>query len=254
MDIGTILGLILSTLIIMYTILLGGSIGLFIDIPSIFLTIFGSFTITLINFPVADYIGMLKVIKHAFFVESSNPLDIIAVLVSSAERARREGLLSLEGSMDEIDDDFVRTGLRLAVDGVEPELIKDILQTELAFLEDRHKSNQGILAYMATIAPAMGMIGTLIGLVQMLSNLSDPNAIGPSMAVAILTTLYGAILANVLFTPLCNKLKGRTASEILLKEVIIEGVMSIQAGDNPRILEQKLMAFIPPSQRPPKGE
>lgn len=254
MDVGTITGFTLSFSIIFYAIFLGGSFVIFIDIPSILLTICGTYTITLINYPLADYFGSFKVLKNAFFYKQFQPLDLIMQMVQFSEKARREGLLSLEGRMNEIDDAFMRNGLRLAVDGVEPELIKDIMQTELAFIEDRHKSNHGILAYYATIAPAMGMIGTLIGLVQMLQNLSDPSAIGPSMAVAILTTLYGAIMANIIYTPISNKLKARTSEEILVKEIIIEGIMSIQAGDNPRILEQKLLSFLPNSMRPPRED
>ncbi len=181
-------------------------------------------------------------------------MDTVTLLVSFAEKARREGILALENSMAEIQDDFIRSGLRLAVDGVEPELIKDILHTELAFIEDRHRNGQAIFDYMGAAAPAFGMIGTLVGLVKMLQNLSDPNAIGPAMAIALLTTMYGAVIANVIFIPVAGKLKMRTAEEILLKEVAIEGVMSIQSGDNPRILEQKLLAFLAPSVRPAPEE
>lgn len=254
MDLSTIVGLILAWGLMASAILVSGSIMDFVDYPSMMITLGGAFSCMLINFPLPDVLNTFSVMKNAFFLKSISPLDTVSTLVSFAERARREGILSLEGSMDDIDDDFIRNGLRLAVDGVEPELIKDILQTELAFIEDRHKNGQSILSYLATIAPAMGMIGTLIGLVQMLKNLSDASSIGPSMAVAILTTLYGAWMANLIFTPIGNKLKARSSEEILIKEVAIEGVMSIQSGDNPRILEQKLLAFLAPSIRPPRGD
>lgn len=254
MDLSTVVGLILAFGLVFAAILAGGSIAAFIDIPSVLIVIGGTFACCLTNFPLPTVLSLPGVVKNAFFMKPLSPLDTVSTLVSFAERARREGILALEGSMDEIDDDFIRSGLRLAVDGVEPELIKDILQTELAFIEDRHRNGQNIFEYMGSAAPALGMIGTLVGLVKMLGNLSDPNAIGPSMAIALLTTLYGAIMANLMFIPLAGKLKARSQEEILIKEVAIEGVMSIQSGDNPRILEQKLLAFLAPAIRPPREE
>lgn len=254
MDSSTVVGLVLAVGLVLSSILMGGSITVFIDIPSMILVVGGTFAVTLVNFPLKTMTQFFSVIKNAFFYKELSPLDTVSTLVSFAERARREGILALEGSMDEIEDDFIRTGLRLAVDGVEPELIKDILQTELAFIEDRHRNGQGILTYMGSASPALGMIGTLVGLVKMLQSLNDPSAIGPAMAIALLTTLYGALMANLAFIPLAGKLKSRTQDEILLKEVAIEGVMSIQSGDNPRILEQKLLAFLAPSIRPPRED
>ncbi len=254
MDLATVVGLVLAFGLVAASILVGGSLMIFVDVPSVLIVVGGSFACALTNFPLKTVVGMGGVIKNAFFDKKVNALDTVSTLVSFAERARREGILALEGSMDEIEDEFIRSGLRLAVDGVEPELIKDILQTELAFIEERHRNGQSILSYMGTVAPAMGMIGTLVGLVQMLKNLSDASAIGPAMAVALLTTLYGALLANLAFIPLAGKLKAKSQEEILIKEVAIEGVMSIQSGDNPRILEQKLLAFLAPSIRPPRED
>ncbi len=249
MDVGTVVGLVLAYGMIVASV--GPSaLMTFVDVPSIFCTFGGTISVVLIHFPISQILNIGSVIKNAIFTRPQSPLDIVSLLVSFSEKARREGILSLESSMDEVQDPFIRTGLRLAVDGVEPELIKDILHTELAFIEDRHKSGTQLLEYMATAAPAFGMIGTLIGLVLMLQTLDDPSKIGPSMAVAILTTLYGALFANATCIPLAGKLKIRTSEEVLLKEIAIEGVMSIQSGDNPRILEQKLLAFLPPSMRP----
>jgi chemotaxis protein MotA len=253
-DLATIVGLVLAWGLVLSAILSGGSLTTFIDYPSIMIVVGGTFACALTNFPLPAVLGLVNVTKNAFFTKPSSALDTVSTLVSFAERARREGILALEGSMDEIDDDFIRSGLRLAVDGVEPELIKDILQTELAFIEDRHRNGQSIFTYMGSAAPAMGMIGTLVGLVKMLKNLDDPSTIGPSMAIALLTTLYGALMANLAFIPLAGKLKARSQEEILIKEVAIEGVMSIQSGDNPRILEQKLLAFLAPSIRPPRED
>jgi chemotaxis protein MotA len=214
----------------------------------------GTFGVILVHFPLGQAMRIPYVLMNALFEKKQSAIDVVSTLVSFSEKARREGILSLENSMDEIQDDFIRLGLRLAVDGVEPELIKDILHTELAFIEERHKQGRQVFEYAGNCAPAFGMIGTLIGLVLMLQTLDDPSSIGPSMAVALLTTLYGAVVANAAFIPLAGKLKLRTAEEILVKEVAIEGVMSIQSGDNPRILEQKLLAFLPPNIRPTREE
>ena len=251
MDIATVVGLVLGFGMIMASIVIDTPITVFIDIASVLIVVGGTFACSLVNFPLQTVMGAVGVVKHAFFTKAVSPLDTVSTLVSFAERARREGILALEGQMDEIDDEFIKSGLRLAVDGVEPELIKDILQTELAFIEDRHRTGQSLFSYMGATTPAMGMLGTLIGLVKMLQNLSDPGSIGPAMAVALLTTFYGSLLANLVMIPLEGKLKSRSAEEILIKEVAIEGVMSIQSGDNPRILEQKLLAFLSPSIRPP---
>jgi chemotaxis protein MotA len=169
--------------------------------------------------------------------------------VEFANIARREGILALETHAGDSGDDFLQKSVQLAIDGTAPELIKDILTTELAFMEDRHTMGQSILNAMGNLAPAFGMIGTLIGLVQMLATLDDPSTIGGSMAVALLTTLYGAVLANVVCIPCAGKLKVRTAGELLAKEIIIEGILSIQSGENPRVVEQKLKSFISPSMR-----
>ena len=176
--------------------------------------------------------------------------DIDEVFVVLAETARREGILSLEAAIEEGDDPFLSTGVRLAVDGTEPDLIMDILETELQFVEERHKEGQEIIANMGNAAPAFGMIGTLIGLVIMLKNMDDPAAIGPGMAIALLTTMYGAILANIIFGPISAKLKRYSSKEVLAKRMIIEGIMSIQSGDNPRIVEHKLSVFLSPKVRP----
>lgn len=252
MDIGTIVGLVLAFGLIIGAI--GAGVDTFWDVRSIMIVFGGTTSVILVHFPLNHFLNIHRVIKNALLTKPQSPLDVVSTLVSFSEKARREGILSLESSMEEVQDDFIKLGLRLAVDGVEPELIKDILHTELAFIEDRHKTGQRIFEYAGQVAPAFGMIGTLIGLVLMLQKLDDPSSIGPSMAVALLTTLYGAVMANACFIPLAGKLKMRTAEEILLKEVAIEGVMSIQSGDNPRILEQKLLAFLPPSIRPSRED
>ena len=189
------------------------------------------------------------VAKNAFIVKTQTPVQTIKQLVEFAEQARREGILALEARAQEIQDDFLKKGIQLAVDGTEPELIKDILSTEVAFIETRHADGVKLFETAANLAPAFGMLGTLIGLVLMLGNMNDVETIGPNMAIALLTSLYGSIIANVICIPLSEKLKGYSAKEIMIKELMLEGIMSLQSGDNPRIVEQKLTAFIEPSLR-----
>ena len=181
-------------------------------------------------------------------------MGIIETLVSFAETARREGILSLEQQAATLEDKFLKTGITLAVDGTEPEHIRDIMTTEIEYVAERHKTGAGIFEAMGMYAPAFGMIGTLIGLIAMLAKMSDPSSIGPNMAVALITTLYGAFAANLIFIPIAGKLRARSAGEILVRELSVEGIMSIQSGDNPRIVEDKLKAFVSPSLRKASGE
>lgn len=259
MDLATVAGIVLGFTLIVGAIIIDGGIVFFIDVKSLMIVCGGTLAATFISFPLGKVLGVIKVLRNAFLTRSTSPMEAIRRLVEFAEKARREGILSLENVLHEVDDEFLRNGIRLAVDGVEPDLIKDILHTELAFIEDRHRTGQNIFLTMGTAAPAFGMIGTLIGLVLMLQTLSDPSSIGPGMAMALLTTLYGALLANVVFLPIAEKLRNRTNEEILIKELSIEGIMSIQAGDNPRIVQQKLLAFLAPKARsqgtpPPEQE
>jgi len=254
MDLGTTVGIVFGFAMLLLAIQLSGGLTFFINLPSLMLVVGGTVASTLITFPVGRVLGVMNVVRNAFLTRDQDPNETIENLVQFAEKARREGILSLESAIEEANDDFLKSGIRLAVDGVEPELIKDILDTELAFIEDRHKMGQAIFNTMATYAPAFGMIGTLIGLVAMLQAMEDPSTIGPAMAVALLTTLYGAVMANVVFLPIAGKLKNRTAEEMLIKEITIEGIMSIQSGDNPRIVKQKLQAFLSPKLRTREAE
>jgi chemotaxis protein MotA len=249
MDIATVVGLIAGIGLVITAILMGGEPGVFINIPSILIVGGGTIAATLINYPLSDVLSVLSTLRNAFFHKTVTPDTLIKKLVGFATIARREGILALESHAGDAGDEFLQKSVQLAIDGTAPELIKDILTTELAFMEDRHSLGQSVLTAMGTYAPAFGMIGTLIGLVQMLTTLDDPSKIGGGMAVALLTTLYGALLANVFFLPAAGKLKVRTSNELLTKEVIIEGILSIQSGDNPRIVEQKLKAFISPALR-----
>ena len=252
MDIATIVGFIAAITCLMVGI--GSNLPSMIDPPSMIIVVGGTLAATLIANPLQEVIGLIGVIKCAILVNVPMPTEIIERIVGFAETARREGILSLEAAIEEGDDPFLSTGVRLAVDGTEPDLIMDILETELQFVEERHKQGQEIIANMGNAAPAFGMIGTLIGLVIMLKNMDDPAAIGPGMAIALLTTMYGAILANIIFGPISAKLKVYSNKEVLAKRMIIEGIMSIQSGDNPRIVEHKLSVFLSPKVRPSSEE
>ena len=249
MDISTVIGIIAGFGLILVAIILGGDLSTFISVPSIVIVLGGTAAATLINYPLTDVIGIVGPVRNAFFNQDVDPRGLIQELIEYATIARREGILALEDHASNAKDEFMGKSVQLAIDGTAPELIRDILTTEVAFMEDRHSKGQAILSGMGTAAPAFGMIGTLIGLVTMLSGMEDPSTIGQGMAVALLTTLYGAVLANVAFIPAAGKLKVRTASELLAKEITIEGILSIQSGDNPRIVEQKLKAFISPDLR-----
>lgn len=248
MDIATVVGLIGAVTMVFMAI--GASIPIFLDIPSVILVIGGVISVTLIANPLGDVVGAIAVYMKAIRSPSILPTELIEKIVGFAETARREGILALEAAVEEVDDPFLSSGVRLAVDGTEPDLIMDILETELQFMEERHKAGQAIFARISDAGPGFGMIGTLIGLVIMLKNMDDPSAIGPGMAVAILTTLYGALIAQVFCVPVISKLATYSSREILIKRMIIEGIMAIQQGDNPRIVEHKLSVFLPPGSRP----
>jgi len=249
MDLGLLFGILGTWLLVVWSILLGGNLGAFFDFPSVVLVVGGSFTIIFFSFPVGYVTKMPKAILKAIFV-TKMPIDkLITDLVSFAEIARRDGILSLENAIKEIKDPFLVRGIQMAVDGTDPEMIEAILTAELDNMGGRHDTYKAVLDNFGKYAPAMGMIGTLVGLVIMLKNMDDPSAIGPGMAVALLTTLYGALIANVVVGPLGDRLARRSSEEQMYKTIVIKGVMSIQSGDNPRIVEQKLQTFLPPGVR-----
>ncbi len=249
MDLGTVIGIVLSFGLVVAAILSGSSLIIFLSVPSFLVVVGGTLGAAMVNYPLGYIIGVVGVIKNTFFTSLESPVDIIDRFKDYANRARREGILSLEPLIKEIDDDYMRKGLQLTVDGLEPQTIQEILETEVSYLSERHATGAEIVAVLGTLAPAMGMIGTVIGLIQMLQTMSDPASIGPAMSVALLTTLYGAILANLVFNPLSGKLKTRSKEELLLREMIMEGILSISKGENPRIIEEKLNSFLPPKDR-----
>jgi chemotaxis protein MotA len=249
MDITSFIGVIFGSVCVIISILLGGSLMAFYDVPSIFIVLGGGMASVLISYRIGEIAKIFKVVAKAFLDQETSPGDTIKLLVELSQKARREGLLALESEQDNLGDDYIKQSLQLIVDGVEPETIRESMDLELQNLEARHAKGQGLFRTMAGLFPAWGMIGTLIGLINLLKSLDDPSKIGPSMAVALITTFYGSILANFICTPIANKLAIKSKEEIQMKEMIIEGILSIQAGENPRIMEHKLKTFLSPEQK-----
>jgi chemotaxis protein MotA len=238
-----------AVLVIAIAIAQGASFAAFLDYPSIMVVGGGSLASVLLCFPLRNVLGLARVVKNVFFNKQEDFSALIEQIVSLAETARRDGLLALEGRLEEISNPFVVLGIQMAVDGTRPEVIEDIMRTEMDAVATRHRNGKAVLDQMGRFAPAFGMIGTLIGLIIMLGNMNDPSAIGPGMAVALITTLYGAVLANALFLPCSEKLSFINRHEQMAMEIIVRGIMGIQSGDNPRIIEQKLSTFVPPKLR-----
>lgn len=249
MDIATLLGVVSGFGLVIAAIKMGGGLIYFWNAPSVMIVIGGTIAITLINYPLSDVLSVMSVLKNAFLYQIPPITSLIPDIVELSKIARREGILALEKKVKTMNEPFLSKGVELAVDGMEPDAIREILEKELMFTEDRHKKGAEIFTVMGTFAPAMGMIGTLIGLVQMLVNMDDPKSIGPAMAVALVTTFYGSVMANLMFLPIAGKLKIRREDEAKYKQLIVEGISSIQVGDNPRVVEQKLHTYLSPKER-----
>jgi chemotaxis protein MotA len=249
MDLATVIGIVAGFALLLISILMGGGVGTFINIPSLMIVLGGTAAATLINYPMSDFLGVMKVVRNAFKRKQSAPEETIRTLVGFAEKARRDGLLALEKDLKEVDDTFLRAGMELAIDGMDPERIDSLMTMELTLLSDRHKRGRDMFKQMGKYAPAFGMMGTLIGLIQMLRNVNDPSSIGPGMAVALITTFYGTLVANLICLPIAGKLETVSENEMLVKELVLEGIKSIQSGDNPRLVERKLKTFLPPAIR-----
>lgn len=247
MDIGTLIGIVLGFGLIIGSILMSGSILAFVDTPSILIVVGGTLAIVFIAESMEKVLSALKVAKNAFVNREPDVTVTIAKILELSNKARREGILALEN--EQIEDPFLARGIRMAVDGVAREEVRETLQVELVSMKARHSRGQALFKFAAATAPSMGMIGTLIGLVQMLQSLSDPSSIGPAMAVALLTTMYGAIMAFVLCGPIAEKLKRRSEAESKNMSVIIEGVDNIAKGNNPAVIKDKLEAQLEPKRR-----
>lgn len=249
MDFATILGVISAFGLVCIAIFMGGGIQLFINVPALMIVVGGTLGATMISYPLRDVFGVLNVVKKTLFTRNISINELIKRFIVFSKKSRKEGILALEGEIKDVADGFLKKGIQLSIDGLEPQDISDVLETEVDFIRSRHQTGAEIFTTMGTFAPALGMIGTLIGLVQMLQTLDDPGSIGPAMAVALLTTFYGSIIANIVCLPIAGKLRTRSKEEVLAKEMSIQGIISISNGDHPRIIEQKLLAFIPPNQR-----
>jgi len=250
MDLSTFVGLGLIVAALFLGIMSGGGdIAAFINIPSFFITVVGSLAATMVAHPKDKSFKIIGIMMSTMKEPKINYTDLIRTMVSFSEKARREGLLSLEENLEEIEDPFMKKSIQLVVDGTDPELLKSMMETELELLENDLDGQRAVLESAGAYAPAFGMIGTLIGLIQMLKSLNNPETLGPSMAVALITTLYGAVLANGMYLPMAEKIARRTQKLLTEKRMILEAVLSIQAGENPRILEEKLKSFLSESDK-----
>ncbi|PKL35267.1 MAG: motility protein A [Spirochaetae bacterium HGW-Spirochaetae-1] len=250
MDISMPIGIIAGFVFIIFGILVGGgSVLMFWDPPSLLITMGGTIASMLVAYKIPMLMKLPKIVQICVFPPKYNPSELVITLVSFSEKARREGLLALEDDLDELDDQFMRKGLQLVVDGTDPELVRNIMEKEMENIGARHDVLKTMFDDGASFSPAFGMIGTLIGLVMMLANLEDKSTVGPFLAVALLTTLYGAILCYLFWSPAASRLDQLTGTELNIKSIILEGTLSIQAGDNPRIVKDKLISYLPPSDR-----
>ena len=250
MDISTFIGIIGSIVLLVLSVLLNQNpLGLYLDLPSFVLVVVGSYIITVGCVSLSEGLGIWGVMGRAFKLQSFNEQSIVQKMMAFSEKARREGLLALEDELEDLDDEFMKKGLRLVVDGTDAVIIRDLMELELSQMQSRHAEKISILNTWAILGPSVGMMGTVLGLIGMLANLDDKASIGPNMALALITTMYGSLVANYTMLPISTKLKGHDARETQVKEMVIEGVLSIQAGDNTRILAMKLLSYLNPTTR-----
>jgi len=249
MDLGTVIGIVLIMALLLGAMAMGVGVGAYIDIPSVLIVVGGSIGALMVSFKPAQMKAFTKVFMIAIKPTIVDQAELIKKLVDFATKARKDGILALESEVNSEENQFLKKGLSMAIDGSEPDTIRELLEIEMEQTSSRHKIHGAIFSQWAGLAGAMGMVDTLIGLVAMLLNMADPSAIGPSMAVALLTTMYGAIIGNVFGTPIYNILAIRNDEETLVNEMILSGIMSIQSGDAPRVLEAKLLAYLAPKDR-----
>lgn len=250
MDINTVIGTTLAFLLVLVAMAVGpGGVGIFLHVPSMVIVLGGTFAVTMMAFPLSELKPLAKVMMVTAMRKQSTPTEEIERIVSYANLARKEGLLALETKLQTVDDAFFAKGIQLVIDGFGADTVRDIMELEAEWEKQRHETGRKILDQMGAFSPAFGMIGTLVGLVQMLQDLSDPSAIGIGMATALLTTLYGAMAANMLFIPLAGKLEQVAKQESLLRNLMIEGIVAIQSGEKPQLIKEKLKGFLPPAVR-----
>lgn len=250
MNLSTIIGIVgCFSMVVMAIFTSGGTILLYLDLPSFFMTVIGSYLALFVFCSIPETLGVFGTLGLCMKVPNFNEEGIITKLLAFSDKARREGLLALEEELEDLDDEFLKKGMRLVVDGTDGGIIRELLENELSQIQERHSGKIAVVNMWGTIAPGLGMIGTVVGLIAMLRNLEDKSSLGPNMAVALMTTLYGALIANILMIPLSGKLKTRDAMETKLKEMEIEGILSIQAGENTRVLATKLLSYLTPIAR-----
>lgn len=247
MDLATLIGVLGTVTLIIITMVMSGEIGMFINVPSVVIVFGGTFCAVMAKYNIGQYLSFVKVAGKGFKNSTLDVAELIDEIVALADEARKGGLLSLEGK--EVSSDFLQKGIQLLVDGHDPDVVKALLSKEKTEAEKRHNLGASIFTNMSSMAPAMGMIGTLIGLVAMLANMSDPKAIGPAMAVALLTTLYGAVLANAFCEPMADKLKLKIQDDVLVKNLVIDALLAIQNGQNPRVIDSMLRNYLAEGKR-----
>jgi chemotaxis protein MotA len=249
-DIATVGGLIGGFVLVVGGIIIGGnSIMLYVDVVSFVIVILGSFASCVVSVPLEKSMSAMKYFRKASRLQSFRKRELVDNLVGFADTARKEGLLSLDDTINTIDDAFLKSGLRLVVDGTDPDVIKKVLYADISQIDSRHEDGIGFFEKWGSLAPAFGMIGTLIGLIGMMANLEDTASVGPNMAVALITTLYGSLFANLVLIPIKNKLEDRNKEEMIFMEIMVQGVLSIQSGENPNLLKEKLEKYLPPTER-----
>jgi chemotaxis protein MotA len=250
MDISSLIGIFGAFGMVVFSVISSGnSLLAIMDLPSFLMVVLGSYFALMLSSTLSDALGVWSLFGRTFKVPLFNEQGIITKMMAFSEKARREGLLALEDELEDLDDEFMKKGLRLVVDGTDGEIIRTLMELELSQMQGRHADKISIINQWGALAPGLGMLGTVIGLIAMLRNLEDKAAIGPNMALALVTTLYGSMVSNLLMIPFSAKLRGHDAKESMVKEMIIEGVLSIQAGDNTRILGMKLLAYLNPVDR-----
>ncbi|MDA7979116.1 MAG: motility protein A [Pirellulales bacterium] len=256
MDISSVVGLLLGIILLVAAIAIapGSSFGAFIDYPSLMVVVGGAIAATLISFPLKTFLSIFGVLKTVFLNKTPKIPELIEQIVQLAETARREGLLALEAKLEDVDNAFIVLGVQMAVDGTPQEITENVMRTEMEAVFTRHKDGKSLFDALGRFGPAFGMIGTLMGLIIMLGNMSDPSSIGSGMAVALITTLYGAIFSNLFCLPMADKLGFLNKLEVLAMEITIRGIAGIQNGDNPRVIQQTLNTYVPPKQRPKEEE
>ena len=249
MDIASFIGVFGGLGIVFFGAFVGGSLSGLIDVPSMFITIGGSYMCLFLTYPLSYVIGIFKVVSRVFKVADYKEKEMVQKLVALSEKSRRTGLLALEEEIQDFEDDFLRTGLRNVIDGIDGAAIRVSMENELTQMEERHNKWISVVNAWATLAPGFGMLGTVIGLIGMLLNIEDKSSLGPNMAVALVTTFYGSMMANWLLIPIASKLAYQNNLEVRSKEMIIEGILGIQSGDHPRILAQRLLTYLDPKDR-----